>query len=106
MFLSIDKGVKGMIDSMIASIQRLATELIAKAVVFRLIWALFPGLGISISGGSGFGTGLLNFITGNLGAPKGSGMFKGIAQANQSEIVGQTTIYGKDLVTVLRRNGT
>lgn len=100
MFSNIDNGFKGMMDSLIADLQRLATELIAKAAVFGLIWALFPGLGINISGGSGFGTGLKNFMTGNIGAPKMAALGN---TGQQLKVVGKLS--GRDIYLSASRYG-
>ena len=75
----------------------------AKAAVFGLLQLIAPGTGLASMAQQG--------LWGMTGMPKsgggsGLGLFKGLASAGQSQIIGQTTIYGKDLVTVLRRNPT
>jgi hypothetical protein len=48
MFSSIGGGFKGMADSLIESVRRIAVELAAKAAVFMLLKVLFPGLFIGM----------------------------------------------------------
>ncbi len=100
MFSSIDQGVEGMIDSLISNIKRLATELIAKAVVFSLIWKLFPGMGINLSGGGGFMEGLKNFT--GLGNILPSGVSSGKSQM-KVQIEGVTR--GPDIFWSAKRYG-
>lgn len=55
MFSSVDKGIKGMTDSLIESLRRIATELAAKAVVFTILKLLFPEMMATTTIGSFMG---------------------------------------------------
>jgi hypothetical protein len=52
MFMSIDDGIAGMAQSLIRSIEMIAAQLAAKAVVFGLLSLLFPGSTL-VAGGIG-----------------------------------------------------
>lgn len=101
MFSSIDEGVDGMIESLINSIKRLAIELIAKAATFALIWALFPGMGINLSGGGGFMTGLKSFTGLGSISPSVSGL--GNTGSKPISVVGKLS--GRDIYLSSSRYG-
>jgi hypothetical protein len=67
MFSSVDKGFKGMVDSIISSLTRLLAELAAKAVVFSILNML--------SGGTGQMAAFAKGVT-----SKGFGSFLGLAE--------------------------
>jgi hypothetical protein len=58
MFLNIGGGFKGMIESMLSSLQLLIAKLIGKAALFGILQLLFPGSGLAVRAL----TGLRSFI--------------------------------------------
>jgi len=99
MFLNIDKGFKGMIESLIDGIKKLVIELAAKAAVLMLIRTLFPmsfGVGATTQLQGMFGSKL---FSGNIGAGKAIG---GIGSQNIS-LSGGFKLAGKDSYLMVER---
>lgn len=98
MFMNADKGFRGMADSLIQSIKRIAAELAAKAALFAILKVLFPGLFIDMElfkAGS-FG----KFVTGGLIGGKALAM-----GAQNIKIGGQFQLKGADLYASAGRFG-
>jgi hypothetical protein len=98
MFMNADKGFRGMADSLIQSIKRIAAELAAKAALFAILKVLFPGLFISMDlfkAGS-FG----KFVTGGLIGGKALAM--GPQNIN---VGGQFKLKGADAFAMVGRYG-
>jgi hypothetical protein len=120
MFSNVDQGFKGMITSMIESLERLVAELLARAAVFAILKILFPevflGMGLAAKGSFGkflgFASGT-NFAPGGLSLvgergpelvnlPRGAQVTPIKNQIMQVEFRGK--IKGKDLELIRRRN--
>lgn len=96
LFTSSSNGFQEMIATMIEGMKRLVAEYIAKAVIFGLIRALFPGSDIAIGATQQlWNMGLGGKATQNLGGFQ--------SQPMNVNVVG--SIKGKDIALALRRNG-
>jgi hypothetical protein len=85
-----------MIGSMIDGMKRLVAEYLAKAVIFGLIRALFPGSGLATMATENlWNMGLGGKATGGLGGFQSKPMNVNVVGA----------IKGKDIALALRRNG-
>jgi len=98
MFMNADRGFRGMADSLIQSIKRIAAELAAKAALFAILKVLFPGLFIEMDlfkAGS-FG----KFVTGGLIGGKS------LAMGSQNiNVGGQFKLKGGDAYAMVGRYG-
>jgi hypothetical protein len=100
LFSKTGKGFQGMIDNMIAALNRLLSEMIAKAVLWSILniitggqagtFKAFMGLGAAATGGGGGGS-----LPAAGGAPIGKA-------AMDINVIG--SISGKDIALSLRRN--
>lgn len=98
MFMSIDQGFKGMMESLIASLKRLVAELLAKAAVLALLNIIAPGSGLAVSAHKALtGGGLGSLFAGN--------RMVGNLSPSSVTVGGQFRIRGRDLELALRRNG-
>lgn len=104
MFLNIDKGFKGMVESLIESIKKLVIQLAAKAAVLMLIRTLFPmsfGVGATTSLMNMFGPGM--FSGGSIGGGK---PIASLGMASQNiNLGGEFKIRGSDLYASVSRHG-
>ena len=125
LFSSAGEGFKGMIDTMIDGMKRLVAEYLAKAVIFGLIRALFPGSGLAVGATKGLaGMGLGKFVGfasgGMVFGPQLAMVGENSSRSNPEVIMpmnklasmmgGQIIkvdgkIKGKDIALALRRNG-
>lgn len=98
MFMSIDQGFKGMVESLIASLKRLVAELLAKAAVLALLNIIAPGSGLAVAAHKALtGGGLGSLFAGN--------RMVGNLSPSSVTVGGQFRIRGRDLELALRRNG-
>ena len=96
LFTSAGDGFKAMVDTMIDGMKRLVAEYLAKAVIFGLIRALFPGSGLATMATENlWNMGLGGKATGGLGGFQSKPMNVNVVGA----------IKGKDIALALRRNG-
>lgn len=96
LFTSAEDGFANMVDTMIDGMKRLVAEYLAKAVIFGLIRALFPGSGLATMATENlWNMGLGGKATGGLGGFQ--------SQPLNVNVVG--SIRGKDIALALRRNG-
>ena len=125
LFSSAGEGFKGMIDTMIDGMKRLVAEYLAKAVIFGLIRALFPGSGLAVGATKGLaGMGLGKFVGfasgGMVFGPQLAMVGENSSRSNPeviaplNKLMGMMgpqivevkgTIKGKDIALALRRNG-
>lgn len=98
MFMSIDQGFKGMVESLIASLKRIVAELLAKAAVLALLNIIAPGSGLAVAAHKALtGGGLGSLFAGN--------RMVGNLSPSSVTVGGQFRIRGRDLELALRRNG-
>lgn len=98
MFMSIDQGFEGMVESLIASLKRLVAELLAKAAVLALLNIIAPGSGLAVAAHKALtGGGLGSLFAGN--------RMVGNLSPSSVTVGGQFRIRGRDLELALRRNG-
>lgn len=97
MFMSIDQGFKGMVESLIASLKRLVAELLAKAAVLALLNIIAPGSGLAVAAHKA--------LTGGLGSLFAGNRMVGNLSPSSITVGGQFRIRGRDLELALRRNG-
>jgi len=96
LFSSAENGFANMVDTMIDGMKRLVAEYLAKAVIFGLIRALFPGSGLATMATENlWNMGLGGKATGGLGGFQSKPL--------NVNVVG--SIRGKDIALALRRNG-
>jgi hypothetical protein len=96
LFTSTENGFQNMVETMIDGMKRLVAEYLAKAVIFGLIRALFPGPGLAVMATQNlWNMGLGGKATGGLGGFQ--------SQPLNVNVVG--SIKGKDIALALRRNG-
>lgn len=96
LFTSAENGFQNMVETMINGMKRLVAEYLAKAVIFGLIRALFPGSGLAIMATQNlWNMGIGGKATGGLGGFQ--------SQPLNVNVVG--SIKGKDIALALRRNG-
>lgn len=124
MFSNISGGFKGMAESLMQEINRIAVQLAAKAAVFGILKVLFPGtfidMGLYQTGSFGRFLGIPGYASGTNFAPGGLSLVgergpelvnlprgsQVVPMKNQKIIIeGRTRISGRDLEIVLRRNG-
>jgi len=89
MFSRVGEGFDGMIDSLVKSLQRWVTELVARAAVLAILNLIVPGSAMAVSAHKALGAMI----------PLGGGGGKQIFANNKMEF----KIHGKDLKTVLQR---
>ncbi len=96
LFTSAENGFANMVETMIDGMKRLVAEYLAKAVIFGLIRALFPGSGLATMATQNlWNMGLGGKATGGLGGFQSKPMNVNVVGA----------IKGKDIALALRRNG-
>lgn len=106
LFTSVDNGFANMMDNIIAGLKRIAAELIAKAVVLKLITLLFAGTGFGGMAATGLQN-LLSFPGLGGGSSSGGGLGSGAGLMNMNsngKIIATTTQYGKQIRTTLMRD--
>jgi hypothetical protein len=96
MFANVSGGFDDMIDSLVKSLKRYVQEILARAAVLALLNIIAPGSGMAVQAHKNLG-GLIP-----LGG--GKGLFGNRSVASASGPM-EFKIYGKDLKTVLQRNG-
>lgn len=96
LFTSAENGFQNMVETMIDGMKRLVAEYLAKAVIFGLIRALFPGSELAVMATQNlWNMGIGGKATGGLGGFQ--------SQPLNVNVVG--SIRGKDIALALRRNG-
>lgn len=96
LFTSTENGFQNMVETMIDGMKRLVAEYLAKAVIFGLIRALFPGSELAVMATQNlWNMGIGGKATGGLGGFQ--------SQPLNVNVVG--SIRGKDIALALRRNG-
>ena len=96
MFANVSGGFDDMIDSLVKSLERYVQEILARAAVLALLNIIAPGSGMAVQAHKNLG-GLIP-----LGGGKGLFGSRSVASASGPM---EFKIYGKDLKTVLQRNG-
>jgi len=99
-FSDINVGFQSMVDSLITGIQRMVTQLAAKAAFLAILGMIFPGLGILGSGA------FSQMLFGDMSALGGFGMKREVPSPAVGGVkmpTSQFKIYGRDLATSLRR---
>jgi len=99
-FSDINVGFQSMVDSLITGIQRMVTQLAAKAAFLAILGMIFPKLGILGSGA------FSQMLFGDMSALWGFGMKREVPSPAVGGVkmpTSQFKIYGRDLATSLRR---
>ncbi len=100
MFMSVDQGFKGMIESLIRSLQRWVAELAAKAVVAGILNLLIPGSGLAVMARNMLGSALPSSHGGS-GSGAGTDITSMAGGGGGSKLV--ASVRGKQLDLIIRR---
>lgn len=101
LFSKTGKGFQGMIDNMLAALNRLLAEMVAKAVLWTILNIITGGTAGTFKAFMGFG----NTLT--AGGAAGAKSAVPIGSIPATAFPGgdiRLSVYGKDLMTILRRN--
>ena len=95
MFANVSGGFDDMIDSLVKSLQRYVQEVLARAAILALMNIIAPGSSMAVSAHKSLGSLI----------PLGTGLFGGKKSVASTSGPIEFKIHGKDLQTVLQRNG-